>query len=323
MRSFFILVLIGLLFLSSLAFVVFRLKDPDFLVAQSRKANVYNHVVNSSERIMGDDGEKYGLSKDDMVEVVRAAVDGERFYSFMHQYVSAFSDYLTGKSQNIQFSYDLAPVKQKAVDEMTAKVLAKYAQLPICTPTELRNWGFDEGMPSCQLSPGSAQARSIEQDVRTNVGKSFEELPDTVNVAQSADKLVEVKKKVDLAMKIIWGIWLATTVILLLYLLIYRSSGLVSLAVAFLIVGLMQVGFSLVAWDWIGQNIADRIGGSEEAKSFAPLAIDLATAVLEVLKTALGNISILFLSGGALLLVWGIVSRFHRKKAQTLSVPKT
>ncbi|MEK7535386.1 MAG: hypothetical protein AAB563_03230, partial [Patescibacteria group bacterium] len=67
-----------------------------------------------------------------------------------------------------------------------------------------------------------------------------------------------------------------------------------------------------VGWDWITKTIGDFVGGSGEAKSIAPIIIDLVSVILGAMKTVMGNISIGFLISGGVLLVLGIIGKIHR-----------
>lgn len=318
LKTFFIFWLIALLFLSSLAFVLFRLKSPEFLVTQAREVNLYGRLTANLEPVIqSTELERYGLAQPDVADVVKTAVDGERFYDFLGKYLDSNLNWLTGETEVINFSYELAPVKQRLVEEATTKIMTKYNALPVCTMAQLRTWSFDNGLPSCQLAAESARARDIEQDARSSAENLVKDLPAEIKITQPSERLTEIRYFVSIVLRGIWVIWLATTTLLLLYLILFRTGGFVGLAVAMLVVGLMQIGFSLIAWDWIAKNLSDMLGNSE-ARSLTPLAIDLVGAVLEVFKTVLGSISILFLSSGGLLLVLGIVSRVTRNKAVQL-----
>jgi hypothetical protein len=102
-----------------------------------------------------------------------------------------------------------------------------------------------------------------------------------------------------------------TLLLTLIYLLVFRASGLISLGICLLLVGLLQIAFSLVGWDWITKTIGDFVGGSGEAKSIAPVIIDLVSVILGAMKTVMGNISIGFLISGGVLIVFGIVGKIR------------
>ena len=146
------------------------------------------------------------------------------------------------------------------------------------------------------------------QETRT---KLTEGIPDSLSVNQPPTQLTAARTNIALAFRVIYAIWAVTLLLALLYLLIFRSSGFIALAICFLLVGLLQIAFSLVGWDWITKTIGDFVGGSGEAKSIAPIIIDLVSVILGAMKTVMGNISIGFLTSGGVLLVLGIIGKIH------------
>lgn len=314
-KSFFIFLLTILLFLASLGYVVYRLQNPDFVVAQSRSVNLYGRLVgNVGQFLPTDELINLGLTNTDVTDILKSGLDGEQFYDLTGVVLGAYLPWLTGQTDSLSYSYELGSVKQKLTEATEAKLLAEYYSLPLCTAVQLRNWSFDSGLPSCQLVAGTLQAKSITNSANLAATKLTEGIPDTLSASQASSTLLAVKIKVALAFKIIYAIWGATLLFGLLYLLIFRSSGFISLAICFLLVGLLQIAFSLVGWDWITKTIGDFVGGSGEAKSIAPIVIDLVSVILGAMKTVMGNISIGFLVSGVVLLVLGIISKIHKAK---------
>lgn len=311
-RSFFIFILTGLLFLASFGYVVYRLQDPQFVVEQSRSVNLYGRLVgNVGQFLPADELQSLGLSNTDVTDILKSGLDGEQFYDFMGVVLGAYLPWLSGRTDSLSYSYELISVKQHLTEATEAKLLARYYGLPLCSAVQLRTWSFDNGLPSCQLAAGTLKAKSITNSAHLAATKLTEGIPDTLSASQASSTLLAVKVKAALAFKIIYAIWAATLLLGLLYLLIFRSSGFISLAVCFLLVGLLQIAFSLVGWDWITKTIGDFVGGSGEAKSIAPIVIDLVSVILGAMKTVMGNISIGFLVSGVVLLVLGIISKIH------------
>ncbi|MEK7202467.1 MAG: hypothetical protein AAB669_02975 [Patescibacteria group bacterium] len=311
-KSFFIFLLTILLFLASLGYVVYRLQDPEFVISQARSVNLYGRLVgNVGQFIPSEELKSFGLTNADVTDILKSGFDGEQFYDLTGVVLGAYLPWLTGQTDSLAYSYPLGGVKQKLEGATAAKLSAKYYSLPLCTTAGLRNWSFENSLPSCQLAAGTLQAKSITNSTNVAASKLTEALPDTLSASQVSPSLAAAKIKVALAFKIIYAIWGATLLLGLLYLLIFRSAGFISLAICFLLVGLLQIAFSLVGWDWITKTIGDFVGGSGEAKSIAPIVIDLASVILGAMKTVMGNISIGFLVSGVALLVLGIISKIH------------
>ncbi|MCR4277774.1 MAG: hypothetical protein NUV85_02045 [Candidatus Berkelbacteria bacterium] len=312
-KSFFIFLLTGLLFLASFGYVVYRLQDPEFVGSQSRSVNLYGRLVSNVGGLLpADELKQMGFNNADIADVLKTGVEGEQFYEFEEAALKAYLPWLTGKTDSLSFSYSLVETKIKLTDATSAKILAKYNNLPICTSAELRDWSFESGLPSCQLASGTLKAKSITNLAMQAATKLTEGVPDSLSTAQPPSQLLAVRTNIALAFKIIYAIWGATLLLALIFLLLFRSSGFISLAVCFFLVGLLQIAFSMVGWDWITKTIGDFVGGSGEAKSIAPAIIDLVSVILGAMKTVMGNISIGFLISGGVLLVMGIVGKIHR-----------
>ena len=311
-KSFVILVLTVLLFLASFGYVVFRLQDPHFVVEQSRSVNLYSRLTgNVAGFLPSDEIERFGLEPADVTEILKSGIDGERFYDFLTKAGEAYLPWLTGKTATLSFSYSLQETKLKLADATSARILTKYNSLPTCTSVELRDWSFDESMPTCQLANGTLKAKSITNLANQAATRLTDQIPDSISASQPSQQLLEVRTNVALAFKMIFAIWGATLLLLLLYLLIWRSAGLISLSICFLLVGLLQIAFSLIGWDWITKTIGEFVGGSGEAKSVVPIIIDLVSVMLGAMKSLMGNISVGFLGSGVAMLIWGIFSKIH------------
>ncbi|MDP3992962.1 MAG: hypothetical protein Q8Q05_01990 [bacterium] len=311
-KSFFIFLLTILLFLASLGYVVYRLQDPEFVISQARSVNLYGRLVgNVGQFIPSEELKSFGLTDTDVTDLLKSGFDGEQFYDLTGVALGAYLPWLTGQTDSLDYTYELGGVKQKLESATATKLSAKYYSLPLCTAAGLRNWSFENSLPSCQLASGTLQAKSITNSTNIAASKLTEGLPNTLSASHVSPSLAAAKVKVALGFKIIYAIWGATLLLGLLYLLIFRSSGFISLAICFFLVGLLQIAFSLVGWDWITKTTGDFVGGSGEAKSIAPIVIDLVSVILGAMKTVLGNISIGFLVSGVALLVLGIISKIH------------
>ncbi len=311
-KSFFILLLTTLLFLATFGYVVYRLQDPEFVVDQSRSVNLYGRLVGNIGGFLPEDELiKSGFNNADVIEVLKVGMDGDKFYELGETALKAYLPWLMGKTDSLSFTYPLQETRTKLTDAATARILAKYGNLPVCTSAQLRAWSFDSGLPSCQLPSDTLRAKSIDNLAYQTATKLTEGIPDSLSVNQPPTQLTAARTNIALAFRVIYAIWAVTLLLALLYLLIFRSSGFIALAICFLLVGLLQIAFSLVGWDWITKTIGDFVGGSGEAKSIAPIIIDLVSVILGAMKTVMGNISIGFLTSGGVLLVLGIIGKIH------------
>jgi len=305
LKTFFGFLLAVAVFFSTLGIVLIRLQNPDFLVKQAREINLYGRLADNLEPLLAHgSAEELSLTPQELNDALKTAIDGEQFYDFISLYLRAVIPWLTGDTNELQFSYSLAESKSRFRDQLSAKLTNKYENLPECQSNQLKNWGFDSGLPECRLSGGSAE---VEIQIDSLVGARVDELPDDILLNEPSSNLLQMRANVIRAGQAVKAVHLATVVLIGLMLLIWRARALTTIGGAFLFVGLVQLGFSLVAWDWVGRNVADLLSGGGESAQLAPIGLDLATTILEVLKTALGNLTILTLSSGVLMIILGLI----------------
>ncbi len=316
MKTLLSLILVFLLSVSSLGYVAKRLQNPEFLISQAREVNFYGRLSSQlGENLPDGFIEGYPLTKEETTAVITEAVDADTFYGFMEVYVGAYLDYLTGQSETVTFQYNLVPTKERLVEAMATKLIAKYQSLPTCTAEQTRSWDIEKAFPNCQLPPGSIEDGSVNSQLKSQLTKNVNQLPDEVNSNQSVGNDNGMRNIVKIANIAINISWIATLLVILLMLLVWRRKAFIPLAISLLFVGLIQVGFSLVAWDWIAQNISDALVGKfGGGGQLAPLAIDMAGVALDVLKKTLDNLTIIIIGSGAAMLVLGIIGAVRGNK---------
>lgn len=316
LRVIFSFVVIILLFLSTVAFTVFQIQRPGFLANQARTVDLYGRVSTQADNLIPEDLVKTShLSRSDWKDIITTAIPADRFYSFLSAALGSGLDWLTGRTDQLNFQYDLTAVKQDGAAKAKDRLLAEYATLPTCQTNQLRDWSFDNGLPSCQLPASKVATSDIERLISQQVDKTTSQLPDQLTINHPTSGLLTAKQAVMKVLLFVYLIWLITALSIVAFIVVLRRRAFFYLAAIFLLVGLIQVGFSLIAWDWLGRLVADVLGGSQ-AKELAPAITDLTKAVLEVLKTILGNLSIFFLSFGVLMIVCGFVWRPRSITAQ-------
>lgn len=312
MRALMNLLLVGLLFLATLGFVFNRLTDAKFIASQARETNLYGRLTTQIETTLPKQfTENSGLTGEDLSTIVRDSIDADTFYTTLEGYLKSQMDWLTGKADNNNFSFNLAPIKESAIERITQKQLIEYNKLSACTAEQARLWSVENGLPQCRLSNADD---NIEQALRSSTEEGLSDLPATLSTPPPSEELQRAKGVVTKANQITLIVWLMTAGIISLYILLLRQRAFFPLATTFILVGLLQVGFSLIAWDWLGRIVTESFQKQEGYGALIPLVVDVVTTILNVLKRSLGNISIITLSIGVLFLVLGIVSAIHRPK---------
>jgi len=313
-KHFLSIILVGLLFLTTLGYTLSRAQDPDFLARQARQVNLYGRLSSQLPDLLPKYlTENSPLSREEWAEVVRASVDGATFYAFLDGLLRAEIDWLTSVSNELNYAYSLSTVKEKAQTELTQKLLTRYQNQITCKPTELRDWQDAQGVPKCKLPPSNVKSSDVERLMSAAAAKSLAGVPSSVVITstngQHQARIIATK-----IIRAITFIWIVTAIFLALYWVILRSRAYFSLAFIFLTVGLLEIGFSLIAWDWLLKNVSDWLAGKLEG-NLTPLVIDFLGAILKILQTILGNASILTLSFGAAMLLLAIYSKIRRPKS--------
>ncbi|QQG49930.1 MAG: hypothetical protein HZB70_03995 [Candidatus Berkelbacteria bacterium] len=317
-KTLFGLLLVALIFTSSLGFTVNKVKNPEFINHQVREVNLYGRLSANLPNILPDElFSSSPFAREDFADILTSAVDSQTFYAFTDKASVAYLNWLTGETTNLDFSYDLASFKVKAREKAVDRLLSKYDNLPTCNDKQIKAWGTTEGLPSCKLPSDNVRSNDIAGLLGNQVDTVLATLPNELS-AKESPALVDVRQNVINVLRFVKLVWGITIAILLLYLVVWRRRAFLSLAFIFLLTGLIEAAFSLIAWDWVGRIVIDLLPSN--SSPFLPLIVDVTTAVLEVLKRSLSSLSIVLLViGAAFLLLW----IFYRPRADHSSVVTT
>ena len=314
MKTILSLLLIILLFGGSLGYVSNKLQDPEFLVEQTREVDLYGRLSGQLDQTLpADFVEKYPLSSKEVAEVIKDTITADEFYEFISIYSTAYLDYWNQRTEEITINYSLIGIKERAKTSLTNKLLSNYHNLPECSVEQTRNWDIAEEFPVCRLAAGSIAGDSIERQLKGQVNQVLGELPDEIVTDGASEQQATYRENLSKANTVIKITWITILILILLMITIFRAKAFILIGISLLFVGIIQIGFGLVAWDWIATTASDYFAGSEVGQ-FTPLVIDLTGAILEVLKTALGNLTIVILGSGTALLVLGIISAVGGRK---------
>lgn len=316
------MILIVLVFLSTLGYVGHQLTQPDFLVGQAERVHLYEQTTTQIQTLLPKDSLK-GLpfSPTDIQTIIGQAVDAQTFYSDLGGLIGAYSDWLTGRSAALNYQLNLAPIKTKLVNQASSQLVADYQGLPICTTAQLKTWNATNGLPSCQLPPSNIQSRDVNSLLDNQVGQFVNQIPDKTSLPKPTPGMVQARARVIQVLQLIKFIWLATAAFILLYALIGRRKAFFSLAIIFLVAGLLEIAFSFVAWDWLKRLIIDLVNKPDQSQQIVTIVSTIVSDAIETLKTLLGNISIFTLAaGGLFLILWAFTLRYRAKNQ--LEVPK-
>lgn len=314
------MILVVLIFLSTLGYTIYRLEDADFLVSQARSVNLYARLSNEFGQVLpANTNFIFKLTDDETKQILTYAIDGQTFYDFLGQYLKVNVDYLSGKTSDYNFSYDLTAVKNRAQDKATEITLARYNDLPVCQSNQLHSWNASTAFPVCQLPSDASLSQDDVNGMLTNqVGSYFTsssglKIGNTFTLTQPSDRLAAWRSTTTRVTHGIYLIWLATLAFLFLYLLILRRRAFWSLAFIFIIVGLLQIAFSFIAWGWLARTIADLFANTG-AKQVSSAIADIAEVTMDVLKTIMGTLSIYTLGAGGAMLLLAIYTSLRKPK---------
>lgn len=314
-RGFFHFILIWLIFLSSLGFAIYQLQKPGFLAEQARDVRLYERVAGQIDNLTksGESDIKLPFTQEETKEILVKAIDADTFYKELNDASNAYLAYLIGREETVNYQFNLTTPKQNLENALTDKLLAKYRALPTCDAAGLKGWRADNGLPDCQLSSSNVQSNDVERLFRVQAQQITKDLPEQIQ-AKTTPKLIEIRTHLTRSYQIVKTIWLVTLAFLLLYLILFRTRGFLSLATTLIIAGALEIGFSLIGWEWLRRNITDLIANGDQLTS--SIVGDLTATLVEVLKTVMGNLSIITLSAGGLCLILGVFFRFRRVKEE-------
>lgn len=314
MRFFFVLILVGLLSVGSLGYVAKKVQDSEFLVERSKEVNLYSRLTNQIGSALPQAAiDNMPFDEDGITSIVKESIPADEFYSFLEKYTQTHLDYFSGRNRTINFEYSLTGVKDRAEQAIARELIKSYDNLEACTTDQIRRWSAADDFPECRLPEGAIERSSIERQLAALAGTALQEIPDEIVVDSVSDRQYSTRLVVSRANTVTNISWIAALVVALLMFIIWRARALIPIGLSLLFVGLVQIGFSLVAWDWLGESIKDFVTGSSDI-SFAELVIDIVVVSLEILKTALGNLTIVILGAGLATLVLGIVTSVRGRK---------
>ncbi len=315
-KAFVSLLLISLLFLSSIGLTIYRVKDPAFFSEQIKDANLYGRLTETLPKLLEDKMfEDSDFTKDDLVDVVTKAIDGPTFYAFAESASAAYLPWLTSEKSTLDFRFDLTGAKANLHSSAVDRLNAKYNQLATCNAQQVKAWSADEGLPACQLPSSNVRSNDVTRLFGEQVDKLIKPIPSELVGVETA-KLQNVRAKVTSSLRVIQMLWIATLLAFFLFLVILRRNAFLSLAFIFLLTGLIEAVFGLIAWDWVGKLVIDSMPAG--ANGVLPVAIEVVTAGLDVLKSALSGFSVVLIIVGAAFLFFWI---FFRPKPKRLAVP--
>lgn len=317
--------LVLLLFVSTLGYVGHQILQPDFLANQAEKVNLYEQATSQLIALLPKDAAQDSpLSASETEAVIKKALDANTFYRSLHLINNGYVNYLAGRTKEISYNIDLTETKNRLTDETAALFITKYRELPACQPTELKTWDATNSFPSCQLPATNVRSGDVERLLTEQASKVTANLPSNLKGPIPNEGLATARDRMATALRVITVIWLITLGVTLLYALVWRRRAFLPLAFIFIMVGILQVGFSLLAWDWLKRLIVDLLHSPDTSQGLVTIITTLTDDVLQTLKTLMGNISIITLSiGGLFLILWGF-TRFSRPKSASapLEIPR-
>ncbi len=316
-KSFFSFILIALLFASSIGVTVHRVKDPEFLGEQVRTANMYGRLSETLPKLLDDKMlEGTGFTKDDLASVITGSIDSKVFYDFADTAALAYLPWLTGEKNELAFRYDTSNLKSNIRDRAVDRMLAKYAGLPVCSAGQVKSWSTDNGLPPCQLPPTNVRSNDVARLFGEQIDTLIVKIPGEI-VGKESPQLIESRSRVTVALRGIQLTWIITFVAFFLFLALLRRHAFLSLAFIFLLTGLIEAVFGLIAWDWVGKIVIDSM--PDKTSAVLPVMIDVATTGLDVLKHALADFSVILIVVGAAFLFFWIFFRPKAKRPSTVT----
>lgn len=299
-----------LVLFSTIGFTLYQVARPNFIATQAQQVDLYNRLAGELDTISPINLNNIPFTTAEVHDIVVNAIDQTTFYNIFSKASNSYVEWLTGRSDTLDFSFPATGIKTNLQNAITAKLEAKYSALPVCKTSQLKGWQATNGLPACQLASNNVLAGGVNDLLSAQAAGVVNQIPDTLTVPAPSQGMLSARYYTIEALKVIELIWAITAGVILLYLIVFRSRGFISLAFIFLLAGLLEVGFGFIGWDWLGRLATDSLQNLNA--STLSLAVQLITATLDVFKTILGNLSIISLASGGLFLLLGLFYKFKK-----------
>jgi hypothetical protein len=112
----------------------------------------------------------------------------EFIQSNSESFIDSLYAWLSGKTEQPQFTVDLTEAKQKLIDGVAAAAQNRYEGLPICTLEQVRSLGTDIDPFNAPCQPPGLASSAVQEKVRTELASNQEFLKDTVLTAEDLPK---------------------------------------------------------------------------------------------------------------------------------------
>lgn len=310
LKAIFNFFLAWLVLFSSVGFTLYQVTRSDFIATQAQKVDLYGRLSGELATISPISLNNIPLTNAEVRDIVVTSIDQTTFYNMFSKASNSYVDWLTGRSDTLEFSYPMSGIKTNFQNAITAKLIAKYTSLPVCKTSQLKGWQATDGLPSCQLPNNNVLAGNVDGLLSQQATSVVNQIPDTLVTSAPTQGLLQARYYTIQGLKAIELIWLITFGLILLYLVIFRTRGFISLAFIFLLAGILEVAFGFIGWDWVARLATDSLQNFNQ--SMISAIIQIITAILDVFKTTLGNLSIISLSAGGLFLILGIFYKFKK-----------
>lgn len=313
LRAIFNFLIAWLVLFASIGFCLWQLVSPNFIGTQAKNVGLYNKVANDLPSVLPSSNlNGITLTSTDITSIATSSVDANTFYDFFNQLTNAYSQWLVGRTSLVNFSYSTVTVKNNLMNNLTANLETKYQALPTCTTAQLKKWQATTGLPSCQLPESNSYSSQVNTLLSAQASQVVNQLPDTLRTSNSSQGFLSTRNYATKTLQIIELIWAITAVLVVLYLIVFRTRAFFSLSFIFILAGVLEVAFSFVGWDWLTNIVTSSLKSINQTT--ASVVVDLSGAGLNALKTTLGDLSIVSLSLGAFFLIAGIFTKFMPNK---------
>ena len=312
-KTFFSIILAGLIFLSAIALTLFQLESPKMLIGQAQKVDLYGKL---SARLADVDTsalvKQSNFSNKDMAEIITYAIDGKTFYEMLETSSTAYINYVTGKSKDFKLTLDLKGVKSRAQEKLIGRASSNYDNYPLCKGKEISGWNVNS---KCKLPNNSLSDSDLSRLSRSQSQVILDQIPDTLNYDQPSKSLESTRNTVSRVNKGVYLLWFITIFLILLFFMISRVGAFWPLSISCILAGLLLLGFSMIGWDYLVRTLTEFLSASTKANPWTELGIAFGTQLIGTLKTFMGNLSIGILGTGGACIILAVAMRFKKSGA--------
>ncbi|MEA2020645.1 MAG: hypothetical protein U9M98_02910 [Patescibacteria group bacterium] len=322
--NFFFLVALGL---SILTFSVENtLLQSSFHTKNLKEINFYQsigkEVIPSLLLESGDSpmAEQIPLPKDALGEVIAQSIPASWLEGEVEKNLDNIFAYLKGKDANLAVNINLALVKEGLSQNFVRAFEAKLQELPVCSREQLMKMS-ESNVGSLECIPPHLKQGGLPPEFHQQISGMTANVPDRIDLSENLppeaeDKFAGIQRGYQVFRIVMWGLMAITALLFIVLLLLNkeRSLGYLKNLSIILLVGSVV---SFTVQTWVSSNILQVLPAlpKTEPAALNPVRDDLVSVTVSSFLGYTSNITLIFIAGSALFLLFVVVKNLLNKSS--------